>query len=258
MIKQFIQNRRSQRIAVAVENPKNQKGLAFVMHGAGGFKEQEQIRVMAQSLNEHGYSVVTFDATDSLGESDGRIDEISTTDNLHDLEDVIAWAKTQQWFISPFVLAGHSLGSMCCLIYAEQHPTEIKALAPLSAVVSGKLLLLSPDLRKVKGMWKETQWLITGSKSKPGAIKKMPWSFITDIQKYDALPQAHVLTMPILMAVGEDDPTTPLVHQKKLYAALPTGNKEFHILKKSFHTFRNKEELLELKTIFDRWLDSLG
>ena len=40
MEKLLIQNRKGQKIAVLLEKSLDQKGLAFVMHGLGGFKEQ--------------------------------------------------------------------------------------------------------------------------------------------------------------------------------------------------------------------------
>ena len=112
-------------------------------------------------------------------------------------------------------------------------------------------------MRKARGMWEETKWFISDSRSRPGAIKRIPWSFVTDVQKYDLLPKAHSLTMPVLLAVGEDDPTTTLAHQKKFFAALPDGKKELHIIKHAFHTFRSEEQLKELKCIFDAWLEKI-
>lgn len=40
MQKLFIKNRKGQNVLVIVDESKNQEGLAFVMHGLGGFKEQ--------------------------------------------------------------------------------------------------------------------------------------------------------------------------------------------------------------------------
>jgi pimeloyl-ACP methyl ester carboxylesterase len=257
MIKQSILNRKHQKIAVVVEEPTDAKGLVFIMHGSGAFKEQAQIRTMAETFLEHNYTAVTFDATDSLGESDGRIDEINPTDNYEDLEDVIAWAKTQAWYQEPFVLAGHSLGSMCVALFAEKYPEKVKALAPLSTVVSGTMLLTSPDFTKIRGMWEETKWFIVRSNSKPGSIKKMPWSFVTDLLNYNLMPLVGRLTMPILMVVGEDDPTTTVAHQEALFKALPTEKKELHIIKGAYHTFRKDEHLAQLKSILGTWISTL-
>ena len=47
MQKVFIKNRKGLKISVLVETAENQKGLAFVMHGLGGFKEQAHLEMIA-------------------------------------------------------------------------------------------------------------------------------------------------------------------------------------------------------------------
>ena len=39
MGKFFVKNRQEQKLSVIIEKSENQKGLVFVMHGLGGFKE---------------------------------------------------------------------------------------------------------------------------------------------------------------------------------------------------------------------------
>ena len=119
MDKFSLKNRHGKTIIGLLDIAPGQKGLAFVLHGVAGFKEQPHIRVMAESLHSHGYTVMTFDATNGFGESDGGLDTITATSNYEDLEDVIAWAGSQPWYQEPFVLTGHSLGSMCVTLYAE-------------------------------------------------------------------------------------------------------------------------------------------
>ena len=65
-----------------------------------------------------------------------------------------------------------------------------------------------------------------------------------DRLKYDLLPEAGKLKMPVLMIVGEKDESTPSDHMQKLYDVIP-GKKEFHIIKGAPHTFREKEHLEE-------------
>lgn len=57
MKKEVIQNRKGQNVVVIVEEMPNQKGLAFVMHGLGGFKEQPHIQTMAEAFKEKGYTM---------------------------------------------------------------------------------------------------------------------------------------------------------------------------------------------------------
>lgn len=254
MIKEFIKNRKNQRIAVIVEEVKSQKGLAFVMHGLGGFKEQLHIETMAEAFKENKYTVVRFDTTNTLGESDGEFEKATVGNYYEDLEDVINWTSTKSWYQEPFCLAGHSLGGICVALFAEKYPEKVKGLAPISTVVSGKLSLQVKS--KEREEWERTGWLIEESKSKPGVTKKLPWSHMIDRQKYDLLKNVGKLTMPVLLIVGEKDDATPPEHQKILYDTLP-GPKELHIIKDAPHTFREEEHLKEIKQIFNQWLVKL-
>lgn len=259
MEKDTIKNRKNQKIVVLVEEAKNQKGLAFVMHGLGGFKEQTHIQAIAETLREIGYTVVRFDTTNTLGESDGNYEDATMTNYYEDLEDVIQWTEVQKWYQEPFVLVGHSLGATSVALFAEKFPDKVKALAPISVVVSGKLSIEAQkqdDPEEFK-KWEKTGWLEKESRSRPGVMKRLKWEHMIDRLKYDLLPDINKLTMPVLLIVGENDAGTPPEHQKILYDALP-GEKELHIIKGAPHTFYDAMHLAEIKQIFHRWLEKLG
>lgn len=251
----FIKNRKRQKISVLIEKKEYPKGLAFVMHGLGGFKEQSHIETYAQAFFENGYTAVRFDTTNTFGESDGSYEDATTTNYYEDLEDVVEWAKSQPWYQEPFCLAGHSLGGICTALYAEKYPEKVKALAPTSTVVSGKLSTETPSYQEKAGEWERTGWYAESSTSKPGIIKRLKWSHMEDCLKYDLLSNVDKLTMPVLLIVGENDDSTPPEHQQLLYERLP-GKKEIHVIKGARHTFREKEHLEEIKKIFDRWIKS--
>lgn len=239
-------------MAVLVEKVKNQKGLTFVMHGLGGFKEQPHIETFARAFVQAGYTAVRFDTTNTFGESDGRYEDATITNCYRDLEDVIAWAAKQEWYEEPFCLAGHSLGGICSAFYAENYPEKVRALAPISTVVSGKLTIskyAKQDLAdgKKAGIFKRK------SSSEPGVVRVLRWTHVVDLLKYNLLPNVGKLTMPVLLIVGENDTSTPPAHQKILLDKLP-GQKELHIIKGAPHTFREPEHLAELKKIFENWI----
>lgn len=251
----FIKNRKGQKMAVMVEKVPDQKGLAFVMHGLGGNKEQNHIATFAKAFQEKGFTVVRFDTTNTFGESDGNYENATITNYYEDLGDVIEWAKSQSWYQEPFALSGHSLGGICTTLYAENYPTKVLALAPISPVVSGQLRVDAKKRFDPEGIkkWEETGW--QEEKGYTEIIKRLPWSHIEDNLKYDLLPYASKLTMPVLLIVGENDTSTPPDQIQKLYDALPEP-KEIHIIKGAPHTFRDPAHLKEIHDIFSNWIDS--
>lgn len=256
-MKLFIKNRANQKICVVVEQSEKQK-LAFVMHGLGGNKEQGHIRAMVEAFLETGHSVVTFDTTNTYGESDGQYEDATITNYYNDLEDVIEWASHQPWYKEPFVLCGHSLGGISTAFYAENYTAKVKALAPISTVVSGRLSLeahsSSPGLGNLDE-WKQNGILVT--KSYDGTkVKQLKWAHMEDRMKYDLLPNVSRLTMPVLLVVGDKDEPTPYAHQEILYKQIP-GNKELHVIHGALHSFYEPHEQAELKTLVKSWASNL-
>ena len=254
MEKVFIRNRKDQRIAVIVETSPRHKGLAFVMHGLGEFKEQPHIQTFAQAFAEADFTVVRFDTTNTFGESDGNYADATVTNYFEDLEDVIEWATSQSWYQEPFALAGHSLGGICIALYAEKFPDKVLALAPISSVVSGVLSVQTDKHKNALEEWKRTGW--DEEIGHDGRVKRLKWSHMEDRMKYDLLPMAGRLTMPVLLVVGENDGSTPPEHQKILFDALP-GPKEIHVIKGAPHTFREPGHLAQVKNLFSNWMCTL-
>ncbi len=250
---QFIKNRNNKNIAVTIAENPNKKSLVFIMHGLGGNKEQTQLQAITQTFNDNGFTVVLFDTTNTFGKSDGNYEDATTTNYYEDLEDVINWASTQPWYVEPFWLVGHSLGGLCVALFAEKFPEKVKALAPISTVVSGEL---SAEIKTTNGelaKWEKTGWREIASESKPGLIKKLKWSHMEDRMKYDLLPEIEKLSMPVLLLVGDKDKNTPQEYQEVLFDKLQ-GKKEIHIIKNAPHTFKEPEHLAEIQNIFDSWI----
>ena len=254
-MKKIIKNRDNQNISIIIEETADQKGLAFIMHGLGGFKEQPHLQAIAQAFKDAGFTTIIFDTTNTLGkgESGGNYEDATVTNYYADLEDVINWAEKQSWYQEPFCLMGHSLGGICTALYAENHPNKVKGLAPISTVISGKLSATTEKHVNIAEEWEKTGWRITESISQPGITKKLKWSHMTDRLKYDLLLQVQKLTMPMLLIVGDQDNSTPIKHHEILYDELP-AKKEMHIIKNGPHTFKDLEHLKEIKNIFDNWI----
>ena len=249
-----IKNRKNQNISVLTEIFDNNGKLVFIMHGLGGSKSQSAIEYFSKAFAECNYNIVRFDTTNTYGESDGRYEDATTTNYYEDLEDVISWSMKQDWYKEPFVLAGHSLGGMSIGLFAEKYPEKVRALAPISTVVSGELSVKNkPDSIKE---WEKTGWKISERKSKPGSYKKLPWAHMEDRLKYNLLDNVKNLTMPVLMIVGENDESTPVEHQRILFNRL-SGKKEIHIINGAENTFMEKSHLERVKAIMINWVKAL-
>lgn len=253
-----IKNRKNQKIVAVINIPENSKGLAFTLHGLGGFKEQPHIMVLVDALLKNGYTVVNFDATNSIGESGGKYENATMKEHYEDLVDVINWAKTQSWYKEPFILAGHSLGGYAVARYAEDYPKEVKAVFPHAGVVAGELSYKAEEMfepEKLKA-WREIGWTTKISASKPGTELHLPWSHMEERLEHDLRPNASKLTMPVLFVVGENDKACSSGNQKALYDIIP-GPKEMHIISSAPHTFKDPEHLAQLKIILSNWLNKI-
>ena len=239
-----IQNRKEQKVAVIVEESPQANSLAFVMHGLGGFKEQPHIETIAQSFKEAGMTVVRFDTTNTLGESDGDYADATVTNYYQDLEDVIAWTKNQPWYREPFYLAGHSLGAVSVTLFSEKFSKKIKALVLTSIVLAGEFF------DGVMEDWRQERYEVNGI-----TLKEAGKPFEDDFQKYDVIPQIENLQMPILLIVGGQD---DLLGHNKIFHEKLTTEKELHIIEGAQHTFRQPEHLAELKSILDNWLKRIA
>lgn len=251
-MKTTIQNRDQKNIAVLVDEVSNPKGMAIVMHGLSGTKDQPHIQAMADVFVKHRYTTVRFDSTNSFGESGGKREDATVTSFLADLEDVATWAKLQPFYQEPFFLAGHSLGGISVGLFTERKPELVKGVFFFAPVVSGKLSLekfTKEELEK----WEKTGWQEEESKTRPGVIKRLKWNHMVDRVRYDLLPEVSKISMPTLIVVGERDDKTPPHHQQILFDALP-GKKIMHVVSGAPHTLRDESHLAELQQHLDSWL----
>ncbi|MAG11668.1 MAG: hypothetical protein CMI52_02570 [Parcubacteria group bacterium] len=256
MEKVTIHNRKGENVVVEFKLNENPKGLVFVMHGLGGFKEQSHLQVIVDAFLEENYSVVRFDTTNSVGESDGDYFNATVTNYYEDLEDLIDWTNGQSWYEEPFVLVGHSLGGMCVSLFAQKHPEKVKALAPIASVISGELSTHAPRYEDGSLITWEKEGKMLRGESPTKQQMWLAWHHMEDRMHYDLTKDANKLTMPVLLVVGDKDISTPPEHQKALFDVLP-GKKEIHVIKGSKHTFKGDEHKTELKKYFTNWITTL-
>lgn len=216
-MKEKIKNRDGKNISVIVQEQKNQKGLVFIVHGLGGYKEQKFLEESAMCLFNLGYTVVRYDSTNTFGESDGKYEHATATGYLHDLEDVIKWSKDKSWYENP-ILVGHSLGGLITSIYTNRNS------------VAG-LVLLNPAISKKKQKGK------VGEVKNPhtGETHFLESDFVSDYLQYNLLEEINKLTIPFKVIVSDKDYN----RTKERFDQIKT---ELKIIPDTGHNFREKEK----------------
>lgn len=252
----FIKNRKNQKVRVLIELVENSKGIVFIAHGLAGFIEQPHIQVFAEGFQEASYSTIRWDATNALGQSDGNLEYANLTGYYEDFQDVIDWAKTQLWYKEPFIVAGHSLGAACCLLYALTYPGKLKGLAPISTFISGDIYA-STFSKEFLEKWKKEGRRLEESRSKPGIVKKISWSLMEDLYKYDLLEKTDQIKLPLLLITGDQDEAIPANYQQILLDKIPSERKELYFIKDAPHSFIKPEHLTEVKEIIKNWANLL-
>ncbi len=251
-MKQYVKNRNGVDLAVVVENKGGVSGLAFIVHGLGGFKEQIHIRTFAQAFLDHHYVVVTYDAANTIGESAGQMEDATLTSYFEDLEDVTEWAKSQSWYKQPFLVCGHSLGGASSIMYAAKYPERVKAIAPISAFVAGPLSKRLEDAETM-AQWESDGYLLEESKSRPGVMKKIGWGFIQDALTHDMRRIAPKITCPALFITGSADVSCSPEAEQTIIDAMTIPAK-LEVIEGMGHNPRTKEHNQQLKSLVSNWL----
>jgi len=254
--KEVIKNKKGLNVSILVKQPKGAKDLVFLMHGFGGFKELPLLKEVSQAFENNNFIVVSFDATNSIGESGGEMKDGTITSYCNDLEDVINWSKKQEWYQEPFYLIGRSLGGYCISNYAISNNKKIKALGLFSPLVSGKLFIETEEIKKALPEWEKTGIREWESSSSPGIIKKSGYQFIEDSLNHNLLKGAEKIKCPVLFVSGEDDSVIPIKHQKMLLEKIKI-QKEFYLIKNADHNLKNKENFQDLRKILETWIKKI-
>jgi pimeloyl-ACP methyl ester carboxylesterase len=258
--KHTIINRNGLKLVLLVEaKDESAHKLAFVAHGQKGSKNQPHIEAFARAFLENDYIVVRFDATHSVGESEGALYDVTYNSYISDLEDVIEWSRMQPWFKEPFALCGHSMGAQSTTWYAEHHPESVSLLAAMAPVVNYDMLSSTMDSEAFE-RYKQLGYKEVPSSSQPGVIHRIGWKCQESLKKYDILPLANQLTMPVLDIVGSNDTPCPPAHQEIFMNAI-AGDTTLMVIDGLQHSYRNAQTdkvddgMSKIETALRQWIE---
>lgn len=191
----WVDNGRGQRLAGALTGPVG-ASLAICCHGMLSSKDGDKHRLLVQLLQQRGVSAFRFDFA-GLGESDGRLFDMTYSGEMHDLLAVIehfAAAGVQR-----FGVFGSSMGGAVALLAAAREE-RVVALATLAAVAHPEALH-ERHLDAVMA-WNRDGYVDT-------EIGRIGRQFMDDALEHDVLAAVRVLRAPLLVYHGEEDDVVP-------------------------------------------------
>jgi pimeloyl-ACP methyl ester carboxylesterase len=241
-------------LTVVEETSPQEKGIAVVVHGVGGYKEQSMIEALSQGFKDASYSVVRFDARHSFGESSGDSSLFTVSSLYEDLEKVVDWTREKKDG-AKVMLAGHSAGGMAVALYVKKHPAHVAGMVLLAPLVSGTLsleALREKDPQELK-RWKSDDAHLLRAKGKPGKTV-LPWSHMEDRLRYDLLIDDSAMSAPALIIAGGRDRMVPNEHVEKLLRVLQ-GEKEYVCLENASHLFKREGDLANIEHIVREWVE---
>lgn len=246
----MVESRSGLQISVTIAD-KGNKGVAFTIHGLAGSHRQQHMLAIAKGLQDADYRTVSIDATNSFGDSGGDIRKATATSYLHNLEDVINWSKKQNWY-NGHIIAGHSLGGLAALAYANKHD-DTRKLILVAPVVSGALWLQHTDKTKLLE-WKKRGYIHKVSNSLPGKAGNIGYGLIEDLMTYDGLQLAKSIHNPTLIIVGSEDKSDPPETQELLRRDTPKSS--LKLIQGMPHSPTEEKHLKNLSYTISAWLNS--
>lgn len=254
-----LTNRSGQNLVGAVWHNAAAQGLVFLQHGLSGYRQQPFLLTLAKRLFDEGLTVVTFDAANSFGASDGELSQATLTRHHHDLVDIIGWSRGQSWCRESFFLVGHSLGGASVLLYALAHPHGVKGIAALSPVTGYRNWAYAYQKYRPAdwALW-QTQGYLEKLDSATGKRGVIGQAYCKDLESYDLIAQAPFLRVPVFVLGGDQDPTTPFECLQELFAQLPKSAVSRLVCRTGApHTFKDEQDIqFQAAAVLD-WLKGL-
>jgi uncharacterized protein len=215
--KVFIKNSKGLKLASIIEYPdKNgQYPAVIILHGFTGYKEEGHLAELAKTLVQNGFATVRFDCSGS-GDSDGTFEKnYSMSNYLKDIECVYDYLCKLEFVNKQKIsVLGHSMGGLLSIIFASLHQ-EIK----ICVAISSPTILADTDwLRGAIERWQELGWFYK-KLSRDGKDIRIPFSFVTDANKFDAIKSVQKLHCPFLTVLGLNDDVVSPADSRKIFKA---------------------------------------
>ncbi len=201
-------------------------------HGMMSAKEGRKQGAFAEALERCGFSVLRFDFS-FCGESEGKFEEITFTQEVDDLAGAVRWVREQGG--GPLGLLGSSMGGAVAVLYGSRDP-DIRALVTLAAVAFPQRLVdRMVELKKKMDAWRDEGHLF-------GAEGDVGESFFQDAKAQDIPGAIRGMAAPVLILHGALDDVVSVDDARALHENAP-GPKRLKIFPLADHRFIRDEDL---------------
>jgi alpha-beta hydrolase superfamily lysophospholipase len=247
-----------------------------VLHVIHGYAEHiDRYTFLLNQLLPAGYAIFGTDHR-GHGRSDGRRGHVTSFQEFIDDEKQFASTVIKAMFPDlPYLVLGHSMGSLIAMNYVEQHPEGISAL-----VLSGTGARPGPAVPKIlvaltKLLSKALPSVHVKSPLPPEFISRDPdvvKAYVNDPMVYNVITprlaeqmntfqamgfgNAGRIKIPVLIQVGSLD--TSFSGQKDLFDAMGSSDKTFKLYEGLKHEVYNElpEDRAKVLSDLNAWLDS--
>ncbi len=255
IMEKVIKNKKGEDIAVRVDFCDCRlKKTAFVCHGIIGYKEQDVIVSIRNSLLEKGYNVVSFDCRNSLGNSFCDMRGACLDDFYEDLEEVIEWAKGENFYVEPYLLAGFSLGGATAIKRAIKNCGLVNKIILVSAVFDGDELMKNTIEHNSKEFVcdLETKGFIQLRGERKCLLND---KYISNLKEHNLYEFGEIFNGDVLIVAGENDIVSKKEDAKRFFESIRCENKDFFVISNASHTFDLEVNRKDLRDKIFRFCD---
>ena len=224
-----------------------------ICHGFKGFAHWAFFPYLAKEIAEAGMRAVTFDFSGSGVGPDrlnfSQLEEFTTntfTQELTDLDRVVAEARARGWIENGFGLLGHSRGGGVAILHAS-HDRNVKALVTWNAI-SSTFRWSAGDVAE----WRQRGYTDIHN-SRTNQNMRLGTALLDEVEslgksKLDVGAAARRISVPWLIVHGESDETVPF-KEGQLLSELSPGRSTLWKVEGGNHAFGASHPVTEAPPI---------
>jgi dipeptidyl aminopeptidase/acylaminoacyl peptidase len=239
--KVFIKNSKGLKLASIIHYPgkDRQYPVIMILHGFTGYKEEAHFEKLEEILVKNGFAVIRFDASGS-GSSEGSFEkDYSMSNFLKDINSVYNYLQKLEFVNKDKIgIVGHSMGGLLSIAFASLNP-EIYACVAISSPV---ILTETDWIKGAIERWEDLGWFYKKI-SRKDSDTRIPFSFITDANKFDALSYIKKLRCPFLTVLGLSDDVVSPGDSRRIFQAA-NGPRELIEIEGMNHDYKQRPEIV--------------